>query len=298
MKNSIYIEDPLPSAMIGYANYAPFAPGRIAQYGKVQSRMLLWCHRGCGVISVNGEDFEIRKGSFIFLPWNHIICYKSDRHQPFMLAGIHIIPRFDPQTPFEYNVFHSERPDELQYRLRRDCYICGLEGVHHGSFTDTDQLWRLAVYIVEWFIGSKNKPPYISRSLASAVIYELHRHIYSKRAKSGDMPASLRKAKAYIDHKFASQIDVEQLADHCGCCRATLFRLFHRHLDTTPGEYMLARRIQAAKEMLSQTNLPVGRIAELSGITDRYYFSRLFRKKTGITPTGYRNANSLLPLPR
>ena len=50
-------------------------------------------------------------------------------------------------------------------------------------------------------------------------------------------------------------------------------------------------RINNAKQLISTTDLPFSEIAYLVGIEDRYYFSKLFRKMTGMSPTEYQNAN-------
>ena len=49
-------------------------------------------------------------------------------------------------------------------------------------------------------------------------------------------------------------------------------------------------RLNLSKRLLADFNLPVSAVAERSGIEDASYFTRFFRKWTGMTPTGYRNS--------
>ena len=51
--------------------------------------------------------------------------------------------------------------------------------------------------------------------------------------------------------------------------------------------YLNILRINNAKQLISTTDLPFSEIAYLVGIEDRYYFSKLFRKMTGMSPTEY-----------
>jgi len=73
--------------------------------------------------------------------------------------------------------------------------------------------------------------------------------------------------------------------------RTTLFRIFKSELNTTPVEFLTAYRIAQAKTLLTETELSVTAVARSSGYEDNLYFSRVFRKITGFTPTEYRNCN-------
>ena len=68
----------------------------------------------------------------------------------------------------------------------------------------------------------------------------------------------------------------------------TLGRLVREHLGTTPTELIRARVLTHAKWQLLHTLRPVKEIAREVGFTDELYFSRLFKKATGISPTFFR----------
>ena len=55
--------------------------------------------------------------------------------------------------------------------------------------------------------------------------------------------------------------------------------------------YIAKKRMDNAQELLKSTTLPVQDIASLSGYDDAAYFTRLFKKKTGISPRDYRKTN-------
>ncbi len=68
--------------------------------------------------------------------------------------------------------------------------------------------------------------------------------------------------------------------------------LFTETMGVSPHRYMLDLKINKAKQLFRQTDLNVREVAEFVGITDPLYFSRLFKKHTGVTPTDYRNENN------
>jgi AraC-like DNA-binding protein len=51
-------------------------------------------------------------------------------------------------------------------------------------------------------------------------------------------------------------------------------------------------RLDKAKELLCETTLPIGEIAEQLGFRDQYYFARFFKAKIGMTPGEYRQTSS------
>ncbi len=65
-------------------------------------------------------------------------------------------------------------------------------------------------------------------------------------------------------------------------------RLFRKYAGTTPGDYVLRARIDAAMGLLRSSSHSITRIAELLGYTDVYAFSRQFKQKAGMAPTEYR----------
>ena len=67
--------------------------------------------------------------------------------------------------------------------------------------------------------------------------------------------------------------------------------LFHKETGITFSNYLKNYRIAKAKELLVGTNLKLYEIAEKVGYSDSKYFSRIFKKQTGMTPSEYRKEN-------
>jgi len=69
-------------------------------------------------------------------------------------------------------------------------------------------------------------------------------------------------------------------------------RLFARHMNVTPIQYIHQLKAEKAKELLYTTDLPVKAVAAECGFRDIYYFSNFFKAMTGVSPTRYRNGRS------
>ncbi|WP_328990686.1 substrate-binding domain-containing protein [Kribbella sp. NBC_01245] len=100
--------------------------------------------------------------------------------------------------------------------------------------------------------------------------------------------ARVRQAVAYLHQRFHHPISRRQVAEAAGMSEDYLSRVFHRELGLSPWLYLNRLRIQQAKERLRNTNDSVQLVARRVGFRDRAYFSRTFRKLTGISPQAFR----------
>lgn len=66
-----------------------------------------------------------------------------------------------------------------------------------------------------------------------------------------------------------------------------LNRIFHRINGKSIFQYLTFVRINRAKELLATTDMKLWEIAEETGFSDQFYFSRQFKKHTGMSPTFY-----------
>lgn len=285
---------PAPDAIVLYANYAVFSPGKtITHPGKVQSRMLLWCKNGKGIVKINGETFSFSGGRFLFIPWNHTIHYKADEKDPFLLAGIHIVPELKKRGNVHYRIFHGERNDLEEYKRRKDTGIPGFSSVFSGNLFMNRTLNILAEYIIAWF-QQEPREEFIARNLAHLLIYELMRAKENQSGFSDNKPQELQKLLLYLEKNIEKKLQISDLSSLLNSSRSTIFRLFKKHLDCTPVNWILKRKVRRAEELLCKTNLRIGEIGTKISIDDPYYFSKVFKKFTGVTAREFRNSRSLM----
>ncbi len=98
----------------------------------------------------------------------------------------------------------------------------------------------------------------------------------------------LSRAEEYIEQHLLEEIPISVLAEHLGCSTSHVMRCFRKRLDMTVVEYITKKRIDKAKQLLTNTDLPIMTVAEYTGYPDYSYFTRVFRKETGVTPRAYR----------
>ncbi|MET8422693.1 helix-turn-helix domain-containing protein [Nocardia sp. NPDC004860] len=94
----------------------------------------------------------------------------------------------------------------------------------------------------------------------------------------------------WVEDRLGSPLSVRDMAAHLNVSPRTLARSFDDRLGTSPGAWLLARRVAAARTLLEDTDLPVDAIATRVGLVSAVNLRRRFRAQVGTTPGAYRRA--------
>lgn len=122
-----------------------------------------------------------------------------------------------------------------------------------------------------------NQLSYSLLRLSNAHQDELVQRIQNEMDKQFDQPLALK------------QIALKQIADQFNISQRSLIRRFNKALGMPPIAYLQAIRIEHAQKMLEETEHSIEKIMNTVGYEDTSSFRRLFKKKTGVTPTEYRH---------
>ena len=95
----------------------------------------------------------------------------------------------------------------------------------------------------------------------------------------------------FINQNYGSLTHISQIADHFFISHYHLCRIFKQAMQVTVVEYLNQIRIKNACRLLETTGRDVGEIAESCGFRSSSYFSNVFKKATGFSPSGYRTKN-------
>lgn len=98
----------------------------------------------------------------------------------------------------------------------------------------------------------------------------------------------MEEARAHMNLHFKEKDCIAQAARICDVTPRRFTDMFRESYHTTPGQYLTQRKLEKAQQYLSMPELSLAQVAELSGFSDVYYFSKVFKEDTGITPGTFR----------
>jgi len=120
----------------------------------------------------------------------------------------------------------------------------------------------------------------------------------TKRAGAHEMLLPLEPAIRLISERYHEQLSLAELAQSVAMSPTHFARRFKEHFGVSPHRYLRRIRLEAACDLLSTTELPVGDIATSVGYYDHSHFTKDFVRNKGLTPSEYRARYRQAPLRR
>ncbi len=288
--------DPLrhpPRAVL--ANFYPFRPGETAGPHWSESNLLLPVTHGRGRVEVGPRTFELTAGDLLHVPWAAPLRYSADREDPFVVIGVHLI--YAP-----WSAPAAEQP----------LHTAGDADFTRASMQvpPTPQPWREPFVVVpapdsRFFDAAAelahaferqddpDREPRL-RALALELLVELRAQRaghaeHARHARAG----LVRGMASWLELSLARPITRAEIAARAGISESSLAAAFRAVTGRSPIDYLIELRLARARRLLASGNEPIARIGELVGIPDLFYFSKLFKRRIGVSPLAYRRRRRL-----
>jgi AraC family transcriptional regulator len=177
------------------------------------------------------------------------------------------------------------------YATRQEAYV---ELVPH-VLTDDPLRSHVALVLQTAFAAADAASRLYAAALADALaVHFLRRYMVSRlptpMEAGGLCPAKLQRIATYIQAHLAQELSLTTLATLVHLSPDHFARLFKHAMGQTPHQYVLWCRIERAKQLLAETDVPLNMIGLEVGCTDHSAFTALFRKHVAMPPNAYRAA--------
>ncbi len=175
--------------------------------------------------------------------------------------------------------------------------LCDMAGMSEGHIFQLSDLKAIERIHMKLIIETQSKQKGYQLFVQSYV-QQLFAQIYRQLGENDPSSVStvtderILRVLNVLDRLYYRPLDIEQLAAECNVGRDRFLHLFTKTVGVPPQKYVTALRIKNAKRYLAESDLLVTEIAERCGYPDSMYFSRVFRKQTGLPPTEYRKVYS------
>lgn len=131
-----------------------------------------------------------------------------------------------------------------------------------------------------------------TETVKSNVIAEVERIVTARMEENNaDNAVLAEKIRKYIESNYREKISLQILSANFGLTDSNLCKVFKKYKNQTPIDYLMHIRIEKAKEFMKEyPDIIVKDIAEMTGFSDQYYFSRIFKAITNQTPSEYKSS--------
>ena len=214
------------------------------------------------------------------LEGNGIMTIGSEEYN-FFPGSVHIVPKNTPHIKYTEDKFRDIYllTDTLPYSIQSD-------NPPVAFLDDANKTLETLMYMMLYRYLAGNKNDIVLESM-----YELAMSIVAEAASRSHRDPLVEQLLHRLTHSFNDpELSVSSVLDSMGYSKDHLRRIFISNVGVSPSEYLTSVRINHAKKLLinqKETHLPVSEISALCGYYDSRYFSRIFKKTTGLTPLEY-----------
>jgi len=268
--------------MITAAGYHPHAEGHhcVRPRGS-RGFVFLYCIDGAGWAkydATGGSGWGKKERREITLSRNRSV---------FLRPGLFHEYGASKEEPWSYYYIHYEGTLAAEYTrliLEQD-----ESGTH--MIQESEEYLRDFCLILENLEKGWNYPQMV---MASACLHKLLSYIYVRKKESADevqvtsARSRVQAVAEMIEENPQNQLSVLELARAANLSVSRFNELFKAEIGESPKQYALQMKIEKSKELLARSDLCIYEISDRVGFEDCHYFSRIFSRKTGMTPSEFR----------
>ncbi|HWO02150.1 MAG TPA: AraC family transcriptional regulator [Blastocatellia bacterium] len=230
--------------------------------------------------TINGQAFDnlLSLGDITIIPAGASSHWVWRDRRPHEALHIYLEPNFVQKIAEANNLSHDQMSIEPQIGIR------------------DEQLSHMAMSLLCELKAENVVGRLYADSVASVLAIQLVRRYSCLKdiaiRKGGMAPHKLRRALEFISDKLEDQqgIALEVVAREVGMSRYHFSRVFKESMGLSPINYIGRQRIERAKKLLAETELPIADIALQAGFSGQSHFTTFFRNLVGLTPRSFRRA--------
>lgn len=223
--------------------------------------ILIFVVHGKAIYVLDGETVELSKGDMLFIPQNMMRSGVNAPGGPHLKYSLHYKPQKPGQFPFDVtHKFHKVKSRNLDLMKTRFAAL-----THHwfGRLPHDD---LISVGIALELLG------YYARELAEESIASVKLRL-------------MQEVQDYIRTHYRERIRIEDLSRQIDRAPNYITQTFKAVTGMTPISYLHQVRIYAARDLILDSRMTIGEVADYLGYSDQAYFNRMFKRIMGYPPS-------------
>ena len=236
-------------------------PNKNYGFERINSRyaVIEYIEEGTGILHIGNQTFYPSEGDSYLLQPGSTHNYHSDEQSPWKKCFINF------GGPLAEKLIEA-------YNLDNKSYFPGLN-------------IKKELYSI---IDIAKNPSEDCTSKISGIINEILTKMYLAINNEVYIPEIAKDMKNFLNTKITSDFSIKELCQFVSKSESQTIKIFKSAFGITPYAYLLNQKINFAKTMLANTNLSIKEVSYNLKFADEYYFSNIFKRKVGVSPTSYR----------
>ena len=234
------------------------------------------------------RDFQLL---YIASGKTHFFFGKEEREE-IVKAGNAVL--YQPGEPQKYHYLAEEYPevfwvhftgydvknilDYYHFHLDRHVFYVGFAPEYRWIFLRMISEFQTRRPLYEEFLAS----------LLNDLLLLMNRQELENIRDKNQMREEMEQAVSYFNEHYQQPINIEEYAASLHMSAEWFIRRFKRTMNLTPAQYLLSLRISNAQSLLEHSDYNISEIASIVGYESPLYFSRVFKKRLGVSPSQYR----------
>lgn len=227
---------------------------------------LIYVAGGCAEIVIDKQTYHVEKGDILLVDQELPHSITSDPNHPSDIWTLMVSDvKFREQSPGKLVTARTQAGEDSLF---------------------IEQTMHQIQYFSQHLDQSAQS---VCNCLCAALTIMFHQLLVKASAAFEVKPPSLAfNVFTYLDSNYGQPINLEQLSKVFLASASHISREFRAMYHISPINYLIDKRLSEAKWLLITTDAPIPKIAEQVGYENVYYFGKLFKSRTGYTPTDYR----------
>ena len=250
--------------------YEECSPGHSYGPANRDHYLLHFIHSGSGTFFCENMSYTLCAGQGFLIHPNIITSYQADIN-----------------TPWSYSWIGFDGANAESYLLQTGLSVTNPVFSYQDASTFSSIFSELKALNRNTVVGQIRMIGYLYMLLASLMENSCLLSIQGK-AFFSSKEEYIKNAIGYIQTNYSRKITIEEIANYIGLNRSYLGVIFKELTGISPQNFMIDFRMDKAKKLLSDISMSIGDVSRSIGYDDPLAFSKIFKKKVGVSPNAYR----------
>lgn len=247
---------------VGYYRLQGEKLGNLLRSNGREDYQMIYIAKGRGYFTLDGQEKEVGQGSLVLYRPGQPQQYRYSHGEESEIYWIHF-------TGYGVEDYLSQ----LKFKSKQVYEI--------GFNNEYTTLWNKIM--TELQVRRMHYEVIVEGTMIQ-LLSEIARNIYEEKKNISTTHEYIQEVIGHMHRNSEQPISIKEYASRCNMSTCWFIKSFKELTGMPPGQYLLHIKINKAKELLTSTELNISEVADLVGFQNAFYFSRMFKKTTGMCP--------------